>query len=131
MAGFLLERVRKMVERGVEKIKAKEAVQIGLLQAVLNGDCKVECQVEIEKGEIKIKQRPTYFEDATGKLRVVEFSDESEVIAFFAIFYLDDDEEVPELKDESLAEIVEKIMRRENVHRRTDGGDGDSYRLID
>jgi len=35
MAGFLLERVRKMVERGVEKIKAKEAVQIGLLQAVI------------------------------------------------------------------------------------------------
>ena len=26
MAGFLLERVRKMVERGVEEIKAKEAV---------------------------------------------------------------------------------------------------------
>lgn len=107
-----------MIESGVEKITAQDAVNIGLLQAVMNGDCKVECQVEIESGKIKIKQRPTYFEDAAGKLRAVEFEEETELVAFAAIFYLDDDEEeqetnsVPELKNKELAAIVERLMKK-------------------
>ena len=40
---------------GFERFSAIEAVNAGLLDAIQSGETKIECQVEIDKGELKFE----------------------------------------------------------------------------
>ena len=106
-----------MTETGFERFSAIEAVNAGLLDAIQSGETKIECQVEIDKGELKFDQKIFCFIDKKGKLRAGKFKDETELIAFAMIYYPEDEEpeqkEFPVLKDKKLAKVVENILRKQ------------------
>ena len=106
-----------MLKTGFERFTASEAVEAGLIEAVNSGECKIECNVEIEKGELKITQRVFCFVDKNGELRAGKFKDDSELVAFAMLYYPDDEEEeeetVPELKDKEMAQVVRNILRKQ------------------
>ena len=101
----------------MKEYRAIEAVNAGLLEAVVSGETKIECKVKLEKGNLKFEQSNFCFKDKRGKNREGRFKDETELIAFAMIFYPDDDEEeesekYPVLENKELAKVVENIMRK-------------------
>ena len=82
-----------MIQTQAEIFTAIDAVNAGLIAAIKNGETRLECHVEINKGELIFDQRTFTFTDKNGNLRNGKFKDDSELIAFVMIFYPDDEDE--------------------------------------
>ena len=82
-----------MIQTQAEIFTAIDAVNAGLIDAIKNGETRLECHVEINKGELIFDQRTFTFTDKNGNLRNGKFKDDSELIAFVMIFYPDDEDE--------------------------------------
>ena len=107
-----------MFDNAFEKFTAMDAVNAGLLEAINSGDTKIEVRIELYNGELIFDQKVFCFVDKNGKLRAGRFKDDSELVAFFMLFYPDDDDEeiqeksFPVLKDKKLASVVENILKK-------------------
>ena len=72
-----------------ENFSAMDAVNAGLIEAIKNGETRLECRVEINKGELIFDQRAFTFTDKNGNLRNGKFKDDFELVNFYAVFYPD------------------------------------------
>ena len=72
-----------------ENFSAKDAVNAGLIDAIKNGETRLECHVEINKGELIFDQSIFTFTDKDGNLRSGKFKDDFELVKFYAVFYPD------------------------------------------
>ena len=81
-----------MIQLENEKFTAMEAVNAGLIDAIKRGETRLECHAEINKGELIFDQRNFTFTDKNNNLRSGKFKDDSELVAFYALFYPDDEE---------------------------------------
>jgi len=81
-----------MIQLENEKFTARQAVDAGLIDAIKRRETKPTCQVEIDKGNLIFTQRNFTFTDKNGNLRSGKFKDDSELVAFYALFYPDDEE---------------------------------------
>ncbi len=83
-----------MIQTQIEKFSATDAVNAGLIDSVKKGETRLECHVEINKGELIFDQRTFTFTDKNGNLRSGKFKDDSELVAFCMLFYPDDEDEI-------------------------------------
>ena len=81
-----------MIQLENEKFTATDAVNAGLIDAIKNGETRLECHVEINRGELIFDQRAFTFTDKNGNLRSGKFKDNSELVAFYTVFYPDDED---------------------------------------
>ena len=82
-----------MIQTQSEMFSAMDAVNAGLIDAIKNGETRLECHVEINRGELIFDQRTFTFTDKDGNLRSGKFKDDSELVAFYTLFYPDDEDE--------------------------------------
>ena len=75
-----------------ENFSAMDAVNAGLIDAIKNGETRLECHVEINKGELIFDQRTFSFTDKNGNLRNGKFKDDFELVNFYAVFYPDNED---------------------------------------
>lgn len=74
-----------MITNEVELFTGKEALHLGLAEAVERGETKIAGQYKIfGDGELEFKQRNFVFKDKAGNLRVGKFKDEGEIFSFMA-----------------------------------------------
>ena len=81
-----------MIQLENEKFTARQAVDAGLIEANKRREARLECHAEITGGNLIIDQRNFTFTDKNGNLRSGKFKDDSELVAFYALFYPDDEE---------------------------------------
>ena len=80
-----------MIQTQTEKFTAREAVNAGLIEAIKRGETKLECHVAVEKGDLNFNQRNFTFTDKNNEVRTGRFKDDSELVAFYALYYPDDE----------------------------------------
>ena len=73
-----------------EKMTAREAANAGLIEAINNGETTLECNVVLARGKLNFEQKEFSFKDKEGKNRKAEFKDDSELIAFYSVYYPED-----------------------------------------
>ena len=81
-----------MINTQIEKFTARQAVDAGLIDAIKRGETRLECHAEITGGNLIIDQRNFTFTDKNNILRTGNFKDDSELVAFYSLFYPDDEE---------------------------------------
>ena len=63
-----------MIQTQAEIFTAIDAVNAGLIDAIKNGETRLECHVELNKGELIFDQRTFTFTDKNGNLRSGKFN---------------------------------------------------------
>lgn len=76
-----------MIDSKLEEMTAKEAVDAGLIEAIVDGSAKISGTYELTKnGGIEYDQNNFSFKDKNNNLRVGRFKDNIELLTFFELF---------------------------------------------
>lgn len=73
-----------MIDKEVENFSADEAVEAGLIDALKNGDTKIEGFYSIGKEcKVDFHQKKFFFTDKNNEVRLAKFADNVELLKFW------------------------------------------------